>query len=217
MRGLLFSQMEPAPALRREFDDWYDHEHIPARLALPGFASAARYEADEGEPSHLACYFLDDVAVLDSPEYLRLKAAPSARTERMLGSVSGFTRYLCDELFDIGPAEERPGALSVVAFSVPAVDRAEFAAWYEEEHVPMLMRADGWLRVRQYEPRPGFDGPAWTHLTLHELRDVQVMDSDERKAARATPRRAALAERHWFGRSGRWLYRPVALHNPVEA
>jgi len=207
--GLLFSQMEPPPELEAEFHDWYDHEHIPARMVLPGFASAVRYEAVEGTPRYLACYFLDDMAELASPAYTRLKKDPGERTARMLASVSGFTRYICDAISDTGPVATVPAVLSVVAFAVPPAAVEQFEAWYGDEHVRMLMKADGWLRVRRYAVRPGFDGPAWTHLALHELADVSAMDSPERAAARDTPRRAALADADWFSRSGRWLYKPI--------
>src|SRR5437588_1433914 len=114
-RGLLFSQMEPSPGQEDEFHDWYNGEHIPRRLAIPGFESAARYEALEGEPRYLACYVLSDMGALDMPEYARLKSDPGERTTRMLGSVVGFTRYICDELSDTGEPDEEPAALSVVA------------------------------------------------------------------------------------------------------
>ena len=214
-RGLLFSQMEPPPGWEDEFHDWYNGEHIPRRLAIPGFESAARYEALEGEPRYLACYVLSDRGALDMPEYARLKSDPGERTTRMLGSVVGFTRYICDELSDTGEPDEEPAALSVVAFRVPDEDEAEFEAWYQDEHVPLLMRVPGWLRVRRYRVRPGFDGPAWTHLALHELRGIEAMDAPERAAARDTPRRNALASRPWFGGSGRWLYRPIHVAVPV--
>jgi hypothetical protein len=209
VKGLLFSQMEPPPGWEADFHDWYNTEHIPVRMALPGFSSAVRYEAIEGEPKYLACYFLSDLAELESPAYRRLKTDPGERTARMLGNVRGFTRYTCDELSDTGENTEPSRYLQVVAFSVPDGARAEFEGWYAEEHVPMLMKADGWLRVRRYAVRPGGDGPAWTHLALHELRDPAVLDSPERAAARDTPRRAALAANDWFGRSGRWLYRAI--------
>lgn len=209
MRGLLFSQMEPPPGWEEDFHDWYESEHIPARMALPGFAGAVRFEAHEGSPRWLACYFLDDLGVLDTPEYQALKTDPTERTARMLDAVSGFTRYTCSELSDTGPVDEEPGMLSVVAFSVPEEDRADFEAWYADEHVPLLMEADGWLRVRRYRVLPGHAGPPWTHLALHELRSTDALDSPERERARTTAWRDRLAERPWFGNSGRWLYRPI--------
>jgi len=47
---MLFSQMEPPAGLAEEFHRWYDDEHIPHRLAIPGFQAASRYEVLEGEP-----------------------------------------------------------------------------------------------------------------------------------------------------------------------
>jgi hypothetical protein len=209
VNGLLFSQMEPPPGQEEDFHDWYETEHIPARMALPGFAAAVRYEALQGEPRFLACYFIDDLAALKTPGYQRLKTDPGERTARMLASVHGFTRYICEETSDTGVNTEPAAYLQAVAFTVPEEARREFDGWYAEEHIPMLMKADGWLRVRRYRVRPGGDGPAWTDIALHDLRDRAVLDSPERAAARDTPRRAVLAGNPWFGRSGRWLYRPI--------
>lgn len=209
MKGLLFSQMQPPPGSEEDFNDWYETEHIPARMALPGFASATRYRVVEGAPDYLACYFLDDLAVLQTPEYQALKSEPTERTARMLSSVSGFTRYTCTELSDTGPAERDAALLMVVAFDVPDDDAAEFDDWYESEHVPLLMQASGWLRVRRYRTLPGSDGPHWTHLALHELADASALDAPERERARSTTWRERLAARRWFDGSGRWLYRPI--------
>ena len=42
--AILFSQMEPRP-LTAEFHDWYENDHIPARMALPRFQGARRFRA----------------------------------------------------------------------------------------------------------------------------------------------------------------------------
>ena len=180
-------------------------------MAIPGFGSAVRYEAIEGAPRYPACYFLDDIAALETPRYLCLNRVPGERTERMLASVRGFTRYVCDETSDTGPAGEEPGAVFAVAFGVPddREERAALDAWYEGEHIPLLMEVPGWQRVRRYVVRRGADGPPWTHLALHYLRSADALDRPERAAARDTPRRAALAARPWFGANGRWVYRPI--------
>lgn len=214
-KGLLFSQMAPPPGWEADFEDWYETEHIPARMAIPGFSHALRYRT-EGDPWHLAVYFLDDTAALQTPEYQALKSDPSERTARMLAHVAGFTRYITDQISDTA-AEGTPADLTgtehtlfVVAFDVPAEDRDDFEGWYEDEHVPLLMKVPGWLRVRRFLVRPGFDGPAWTHLALHEIASPDVLDAPERAAARDTPRRDALASRPWFI-SGRWVYRPLSI------
>ena len=41
-----------------EFNRWYNEEHIPEQLAIPGVLNAAQYQAVEGGPKYLACYEL---------------------------------------------------------------------------------------------------------------------------------------------------------------
>jgi len=215
--GLLFSQMQPPAQLEYEFHDWYETDHIPARLRLQGFVRARRYEAIEGEPRYLACYEISGLDALRTPEYLALKASPGERTEHMLASVEGFTRYTCTLISDTGePAQPGP-VLSVVAFDVPEEDVAALDEWYETEHIPLLMRAEGWLRVRRYLIVDQA-GPHWTHLALHELASEAPMASAERAQARNAPLRNALADRAWLQSSGRWLYREIgAARTPATA
>jgi hypothetical protein len=206
--AILFSQMEPPPELTATFNDWYETDHIPARMVLPGFRAARRFRALEGEPEYLAVYELDSLDALRTDGYAHVKTSPSELTGRMLGAVHGFTRFTCEQVSDLG--EPVFGSVvSAVAFAVPEEDRAQFDAWYETEHVPMLLEADDWLRVRRYRVIDGEGGP-WTHLALHELASREVMDSPERAAARRGPLREALVGRDWFGRSGRWLYERIS-------
>ncbi len=220
--GLLFSQMQPpAGGDLADFHDWYESEHIPARMAIPGFEQAVRYELtkQEGGPETarwLACYFLDDVAALETPEYLRLKSDPGERT-----ATDARERRPLHALHQRPDLRHRsgrgdPGALLAIAFAVPGHDEDEFDGWYEEEHVPLLMQVPGWLRVRRYKVRPGSAGPPWTHIALHDLRDESALAHPARAAARDTPRRDALAQRDWFD-SGRWVYRPIHRAAPATA
>jgi hypothetical protein len=204
-KGMLFSQMEPPAGWEADFHAWYDDEHIPARMAVDGFAAASRYEIIDGEPQWLAIYELDDMSALETPEYRTLKTDPSALTKKMLGNVSGFTRFTCELASDTEYAGDH-SYLATVAFEVPGEDADQFDDWYETEHAPMLLAADDWLRVRRYRVLDGAGGP-WTHFAVHELASREVMDSPERKAARQGPKREALLDKPWFDRSGRWFYR----------
>lgn len=156
-------------------------------------AVAERFVALKGEPAHLACVWLADEQEVPAN-----------------GLAPGSARYLCDPLTDTGEVSDVLGALSVVAFDVPAADEAQFEDWYQGEHVGLLMQVPGWCRVRRYRvPADACHGPRWTHLALHEIAGPDVMDRPERAAARKTPRRDALAQKPWFARSGRWLYGPA--------
>lgn len=69
-KGFLLVTMQPPPALEEEFNAWYDSEHIPERLAVPGILSARRYVCAGGHPKYLAMYDLETHAVMNSPAYL---------------------------------------------------------------------------------------------------------------------------------------------------
>jgi hypothetical protein len=65
--GLFYVYTEPGSVDEAEFHDWYDHEHGPARLKVPGFGGAYRYLAlDDQKPPWLALYELDGPA----PDFL---------------------------------------------------------------------------------------------------------------------------------------------------
>lgn len=115
--------------------------------------------------------------------------------------------YRLELLTDTGPAAEPYGAMMLVAFDVPHDRTDAVADWYDQEHITLLMRANGWLRARRFHVLD-HSGKRWTSLAFHELRDVSVMDSEERKIARATPWRAELEREAWFGTAGRWVFLP---------
>lgn len=210
MKGILFSQMEPPAELEREFNDWYETEHIPVRLALPGFAAATRYIAIGANRQYLAIYDISDLGVLEDPAYQRLKTSPSERTARMLRAVRGFTRFTCQEIFSEGSGGNGD-FLSVVALCVPENEKLKLADWYESERVPALLRAQEWLRVRRYTVLSSDGGP-WTDLALHDLRSLDTMESPERTAARQGRKRKYSEDKPWFENSGRWLYRTISRH-----
>lgn len=68
------------------FDRWYVEEHIPERLACPGFVSAARLRNESDSPGYITIYEISSPAALQTEEYLALKVSPSARTTEMLGN-----------------------------------------------------------------------------------------------------------------------------------
>lgn len=207
MTALLFSQMTPPPAAEAEFNAWYDEEHVPARLALPGFLGARRYRSTEGTGEYVAVYRVDGLDAFDTDGYRALRAAPSPRTTAMLTAVTGFTRFTCTVDTTVGETPD-DAYLYVVAFPVPADRVAAYDEWYEREHTEMLMAADGWAGVQRLVVVDASGGP-WTHLTFHYLTTLAALDSPERAAARAAPLRAALVPEPWFGRSRRWVYEPV--------
>ncbi len=69
-KGLLLVVSDPPAEFEEEFNAWYDTEHVPERLGIPGFESGLRYVSADRPRRYLALYDLASVAVLDTPAYL---------------------------------------------------------------------------------------------------------------------------------------------------
>ena len=86
--GFLLVTMQPPPAFEEEFNAWYDAEHIPERLSVPGFLTGLRYVCLDGHPRYLAMYDLQSFDVLSSAAYNAVgydRASPW--TKRVTGRV----------------------------------------------------------------------------------------------------------------------------------
>ena len=68
-RALLLVMMDVDAEHEADFNRWYEEEHIPERMAIPGFLSARRFRAIEGAPKYLALYELESPEVLESDTY----------------------------------------------------------------------------------------------------------------------------------------------------
>jgi antibiotic biosynthesis monooxygenase (ABM) superfamily enzyme len=53
-------RMDADPETEKQFNEWYNKEHIPALLKVPGVISANRFTSLEGTPKYIAIYELDD-------------------------------------------------------------------------------------------------------------------------------------------------------------
>lgn len=56
--ALLVNAMNVDPAHEAEFNEWYDHEHIPGLAAVPGTLCARRFHDARGTHRYLALYHL---------------------------------------------------------------------------------------------------------------------------------------------------------------
>jgi hypothetical protein len=117
-RTMLVVLSDIAPELEPDFLRWYDEEHIPQRLAVPGFRRAARFQAGpapvsgsglevEPPPRHLAVYEMDGVEVLESEPYRRLIANPTEWTRRIRSTFSLRLRHPYVEHFALTADDRR--------------------------------------------------------------------------------------------------------------
>lgn len=199
--AVLFSEMIPPEGREQDFNNWYNEEHIPLRMNVPGFVGAHRYIGVD-EAVYLAVYDMASTAVLQCPEYVQVKSEGSARTKEMLSSVSGFTRYTGHSIgvqkrADFSGQVEDAPFVYVVFFKVPGDRVQEFDDWYEQDHIPTLLEHRHWLMCRRFFIESG-EPEGWTHLALHYLGDLSALSSKERERARKSEWRSRLAEEPWF-------------------
>jgi len=198
-KAILFSEMKPDATWADRFNNWYDTEHIPLRMAVPGFCSAQRYKAKDSD-AYLAIYEMQTHDALTTPAYQKVKLHPSEETKWMLENVENFTRYTCHQLsqFDRSDASGLDAAvIYTVWFTVPQDRLQDFDDWYEKDHIPLLMECEDWLMVRRFEVISGEPRP-YNRLALHHITDASALDGPARAKARATPWRARLAAEPWF-------------------
>lgn len=69
-RGLLVVRVDVRPEDEEELNRWYEEEHIPDRLAVPGILSASRYRSVEHRGRYLALYDTGDPALPLSDAYM---------------------------------------------------------------------------------------------------------------------------------------------------
>ncbi|MET8830415.1 hypothetical protein ABZX40_33560 [Streptomyces sp. NPDC004610] len=123
---LLLVESDPGAVDTDAFHRWYDGEHVPARMALPGFRSGTRYRATDGAPPGWLALYDVDPRTLESAAYRRLRSHRSEAerlvmqrlavlrrrvltVERHQGAAPAATPYL----MSVGPgaAPDRLGAL----------------------------------------------------------------------------------------------------------
>jgi hypothetical protein len=185
--GLLFMAFDFSTAHEDEFHDWYDREHVPERLRVPGFINAERWIDEENPKVHVATYDLDRPEVLVSAPYRAVGGEnQSVWTKRVSGMCRRIMRYEGEQLLPgdlTGTADA--GALLVASMNVDPADEAGFNEWYNQEHLPQLASVPGVLTARRF--RASDTTSERKYLALYHLRDAGVSRSDAWSKAANTP------------------------------
>jgi hypothetical protein len=193
--ALLFVVADFDPAREAAVNQWYDNRHVPQRKALPGWRTAQRYELISGAhpgqvgPKYAAAYDLDSVDALKTPEYLSLSQPPTQTDEdrQMVASFQNSMRCVLTLISDtIGDTSIPYGdaqVLNAVGLQPHAGYEDEYNAWYDDEHIPLISRVPGVLRVRRFL---GGEGPL-RYLTLWDHANTSVRASEAFIRAAETP------------------------------
>jgi hypothetical protein len=152
--GLLLVFQTVPPQHDEEFRDWYMREHIPERQAIEGFVAIRRMDSmDLGQPRYMGVYELSSIAVLEKPEYARLrKEGRTTWSIRVLERVSP-ARFICTAVQ--AAAVETLGQtryVMAVTGEGPAATVAELAHWFDNVYAPAIRKVEGVRLVRRFDP-----------------------------------------------------------------
>ena len=183
--GILIAAMDFSAAPEDEFHDWYDLEHIPERLRVPGFLNADRWIGSDNPKISVATYDLEQVGILHSPPYLAVGGDnASPWTKRTAKFREPILRYEGEQLFPgDGLAPRDAAALLLIAMNVAAEHEHEFNEWYNTEHVPALGAVPGAVCARRYRGT----GATQRYVALYHLSAPEVVRSPEWRKAADTP------------------------------
>jgi len=169
--GLLAVWTDIAPEAEAEFNQWYNTEHIPQLLGVPGFLTGRRYQAVEGKPQYLALYQLTDVSVLKTDAFRHVREMPTEWTTKMRPLFRNTTVAAYQQIFTHGtePAQPAEFVLSV-RLNTPVEQEKEFNDWYNIDHVPALVGVPGVYCARRYlsidsDPK---------YLAVYEMNDAGI-------------------------------------------
>jgi hypothetical protein len=180
--GVLLILSEAPAGVEERFNEWYDEDHAPARLGVPGVRTARRYkqvampgdvgaDAEASEPddgseglvSYLAEYELDTREALNSEEYRGLSVATPSELEIEVKRHARFDRRVYRSLplpKDAGSDDfELVGEYILCVWGSPEPQGLE-------ELTAQIAGSPGWLRSRAYALDEGA-GPA--RLTIDDI------------------------------------------------
>ena len=187
-KGLLFMAFDFSTAHADEFHDWYDHEHVPERLRVPGFLNAERWIADDNPMVHVATYDLDSPAILISDALQgsrRRQPVGLDQTRNLDVPPHHALRRRTTNPRRAGRARRRRLPLLVASMTPDPDAEAEFNDWYDNEHLPNLSRVPGVISARRF--RASDTESERKYLSLYHLQDLGVSRSDAWSAASNTP------------------------------
>ena len=114
--GILAIFNNVAAGRESEFEEWFQHEHLAERIAVPGFLLGRRYEAVSGQPRYFNFYVTQSADVLKSAAYLSRLDQPTPMTRKIMSEIfKDMIRTVCHRTFRLGAM--RGAATITVRFS----------------------------------------------------------------------------------------------------
>jgi hypothetical protein len=133
-KGMLLTSMDIDSADERDFNLWYDSEHLEERVAIDGFLEARRYVAHAASPKYLCLYSTETFEVLDSPAYRTVLANPTPWSKTTMARFKNMIRAVAH--ITISRGQGRGAALGVIRLRPTAESKDTLRAMLADQLDP---------------------------------------------------------------------------------
>jgi hypothetical protein len=221
---LMLEFTEPAAGELAQFEHWYQRVHIPELLGIPGIRGVRRYEvikADTPEstlPHHVAMIEAEAEKWDGIARQLQALPAPtpalrSDSTAIIVYRASGPLMLASQVQGSTGPVPVAGRTLQTYTMFVstnaaPGMD-LEYNRWYDEQHVPDVLRIPGYRSARRYAlekvDKPGLSMTPYLVLFTLETYDLDATVAELKRRVRVGITRMTPA----FGKGGHVYFLPA--------
>lgn len=147
--GILLVLNDVLESSEEEFNRWYQQEHVPDRLGVPGFKTARRYHALDAQRAYMAVYECESIGVLSSQAYRERLAKPTDWTQRIMPSFRNMLRSACRQTWSAG---DGVGGCAIVVQCKPQGGRQDAARRFVKDRLAQdLMRSASMVRMSLWE------------------------------------------------------------------
>ena len=133
-KGVLAFWHDVAPGGDAEFDQWHLREHIPERVAVPGFLRCRRYVTLGDAPRYFYFYETESLDTLQSAAYLARLGEPTPWTKKTMPLVRNNTRTACRVVASMGSG--LGGVIATLQLGPRAGHEEELRAWLTGTALP---------------------------------------------------------------------------------
>jgi len=170
--GILLVLNDVVDACADEFNRWYQQQHVPERLGVPGFRTARRYRAVDGGRAYMAVYECESIDVLASESYLERLRNPTDWTRKVMPGFRNMLRSACRQTWSLGAGV---GGGVIVLQCKPRGGRHEAARRFVKDRLAQdLMRSASMVRMSLWEADASATGGASPEMALRREPDKSV-------------------------------------------
>jgi len=170
-----------APDMKAEFEDWHSHEHMPERLAIPGFLRGTRWVAASGEPSYFVLYEVAGLVTLTGGPYLERLNDPTPWSRKMMPHHRNMVRSLCEVRASFGRGVAQALATLQLEVRADSLSTLPERKGLTAAHLLESRRMTGMAQTLEQKIRGGDAEAKW--IALLGGYDVDALTAAAREAA----------------------------------